>query len=273
MALGIAVHPAYTCPKPEVFGTAGANWDNIGWRVDVDFRILDSKIQPKRHMDLLKQFLPQKYSPIREDGVGNQIYLAEIPDGFSRALVALIGVEAEAITQQVLSDSVVKESEVPYAEKESDLIEEWDQIQILRLEGDQGLASTEKEQIIKARKGQGLFRNRVAAVEKWCRITRVDRPEHLIASHIKPWRVATNQERLDGQNGLFLTPSVDHLFGKGFISFNGDGRVIISPVAHATSLNRMGLPTDGTLNAGVFARGQMSYLEYHRDCILLKARA
>ncbi|MDP3920860.1 MAG: hypothetical protein Q8R76_08655 [Candidatus Omnitrophota bacterium] len=84
MALGLAERPAYTCPKPEAFGAAGANWDNVGWRVDVNFKVLLEQIQPKEHMALLRQCLPQKYSPIREDGIGNQIYLAEIPQRFAQ---------------------------------------------------------------------------------------------------------------------------------------------------------------------------------------------
>lgn len=78
------------------------------------------------------------------------------------------------------------------------------------------------------------------AIERHCRITRVDKPEHLRASHCKPWRDCnTNQERLDGENGLLLTPSIDHLFDHGFISFEDSGRLIISPVADMTSLERI----------------------------------
>ena len=46
---------------------------------------------------------------------------------------------------------------------------------------------------------------------------------HLLASHCKPWRDASNEERLDGENGLLLTPSIDHLFGRGFIAFEDTG--------------------------------------------------
>lgn len=272
MALGMADHAAYTCPKPEVFGSAGANWDNIGWRVDVNFRILQKQVQPKQHMELLRKFLPPKYSPIRGDGIGNQMYLAEIPETFAQTLIGLIGIEAQIISQQAVQENAVKEAQASYGDKESDLLATWDEVQINKIESDKALPPTEKEQIIKSRKGQGLFRNRVAELEKWCRVTHVDRPEHLIASHIKPWRVSDNKERLDGENGLFLTPSIDHLFGNGFISFKDSGDLIVSPVAHRLSLNRMGLHAEAVVNVGPFAKGQSTYLEYHRDCILLKAQ-
>jgi hypothetical protein len=51
------------------------------------------------------------------------------------------------------------------------------------------------------------------------RITGVGRREHLRASHIQPWRDSENDARLDGENGLLLTPTIDHLFDRGFISF------------------------------------------------------
>ena len=47
----------------------------------------------------------------------------------------------------------------------------------------------------------------------------MENPVYLVASHCKPWRDATNEERLDDENGLLLTPSVDHLFDRGFIGF------------------------------------------------------
>ena len=66
-------------------------------------------------------------------------------------------------------------------------------------------------------------------IERACRITGVTTEEHLRASHCKPWRDASNEERLDGENGLLLTPNIDHLFDRGFIGFEDNGDVIVSP--------------------------------------------
>jgi hypothetical protein len=68
---------------------------------------------------------------------------------------------------------------------------------------------TEVEALVKARRGQGVFRQNVARVEPRCRITRVANPTYLIASHIKPWRHASNEERLSGENGLLLAAQAD----------------------------------------------------------------
>ena len=72
MALGIARGSAYTCPKPVEFGSAGAYWNEVGWRVDVDFKILINRIEPRDYMATLRPLLPPKYSPIRADGVAGR---------------------------------------------------------------------------------------------------------------------------------------------------------------------------------------------------------
>jgi putative restriction endonuclease len=103
-------------------------------------------------------------------------------------------------------------------------------------------------------------------------VTKVERPEHLVASHTKPWRDSTNEERLDGENGLLLTPTIDHLFDKGFISFEDKGDVVVSPVADRSSLLKMGIKPDGKLNVGVFSEGQRIFLDYHREIVLRMSR-
>ena len=99
----------------------------------------------------------------------------------------------------------------------------------------------------------------------------VQNPVHLVASHCKPWRDSTNEERLNGENGLLLTPSIDHLFDRGFIGFEDNGRLIISPVAHSPSLERMGIDTTEPVNVGGFTSGQKAFLDFHRNAVLLQA--
>lgn len=82
------------------------------------------------------------------------------------------------------------------------------------MDRDSAIPLTEREALIRARRGQGLFKERVMLVERRCRITGVENPVHLRASHCKPWRDSDNTERLNGENGLLLTPSIDHLFSR-----------------------------------------------------------
>jgi len=67
-------------------------------------------------------------------------------------------------------------------------------------------------------------------------------------------------------------PSIDHLFDRGFISFRQDGRLLVSPVAHGPSLDRMGLPLDRDVDTGPFTAGQGRFIEYHRDLVFLASR-
>jgi putative restriction endonuclease len=83
------------------------------------------------------------------------------------------------------------------------------------------------------------------------------------------WRDSTNEERLDGENGLLLTPSIDHLFNRGFIGFEDNGKFIISPVAHRPSLQRMGIDVTGIMKVGGFTSGQKRFLTFHRNAVLL----
>jgi hypothetical protein len=122
--------------------------------------------------------------------------------------------------------------------------------------------STEVVQLIKARRGQGVFRQRVGDIDARCRVTGVDALEYLRASHIKPWRKCDDREKLDGNNGLMLAPHVDLLFDSGFISFENDGSLIISSKAEARVLEAWGVRAD--FNAGPFNPQQCVYLEHHR---------
>jgi len=76
---------------------------------------------------------------------------------------------------------------------------------------------------------------------------------------------------LNGENGLLLTPTVDHLFDRGFIGFEHDGQLIISPVAHKPSVTQMRIATTEIVNVGPFTSGQRQFLDFHRDRVLLKA--
>lgn len=266
IAIGVAESYCFESPKPAEFGTTGSNWENVGWKISVRFTRLLHQVRPKDHMDVLMKVLPSRYSPLQANGNGLQgIYLTELPSDLAEVLFGLIGPEIQAMrtTTGTLSTQLF----IPI----DDEIEGWERKIESAVSSDDSIPETERKSIVSSRRGQGLFKRRVMMLEKRCRITGVDNPAHLIASHCKPWRDASNEERLSGENGLLLTPSVDHLFDRGFISFEDGGNLIISPVAHTLSLQRMGIETKAKTNVGTFSSGQRSYLEFHRDYVLLKA--
>jgi putative restriction endonuclease len=259
---------AFTAPKPTEFGATGANWLNEGWLLPVFWTELVPPVRPKAMIDVLGPLLPTKYSPIQPDtGNGNQgVYLAEVAKPVFDAIVS-----ASAINYPLLARGGAN-SLTFQAVKET--LEDRVQSNII---GDVGLDKTEKEAVIKARRGQGKFRSNVEMIEKQCRLTMITNPSLLIASHIKPWRSCeTAGERLDGMNGLLLTPDADLLFDRGFITFQDDGEVRISPRFDNEDLRRLGLgelalprlgfseaPTKWRTEA--FAPAQCSYLTYHRS--------
>lgn len=172
------------------------------------------------------------------------------------------------IGQEVAPLAVVARNVKPIP---ADDIDTWERTLERQVANDPSIRETERLALIRARNGQGLFKDRVSKIETKCRITIVENPVHQIASHCKPWRDSTNEERLDGENGLLLTPSIDHLFDRGFIGFEDNGKLIISHVAHRPSLLRMGIETTKVVNVGDFTSGQKQFLDFHRNAVLLQS--
>lgn len=130
--------------------------------------------------------------------------------------------------------------------------------------------STQREQVIAARVGQGVYRERLLA--KWdgaCAVTGLAVPELLMASHAKPWRFASNAERLDGENGLPLIPNLDTLFDKGFISFAADGVGMISSALSADVRAALGVGAKLKLLKPLTS-AQQAYMAYHRVHVFKK---
>ena len=113
--------------------------------------------------------------------------------------------------------------------------------------GYENLNETERTAIVKSRVGQGLFRKKL--LEKYnstCIITGVSVKRLLIASHIKPWAVSDNEERLSDENGLLLSPTYDKLFDYGLITFTNLGKIIVSSQLSVEDRTKLHLSTDST---------------------------
>lgn len=264
---GLARTHCYSCPRPDDFGKVGETWDESGWRVDVAFKRFPRSIRTADHTHLITPLLPQKYSPIRENGYGNQgAYLSEI----SEELALFILQMADPVAHELVCSDSLNEG-APLIDNGLIALTEWEDLQQRRIISSEDIAETTRKSLVNARRGQGLFRDRVAMNEHACRITKVRNPAHLIASHIKPWRESDNDERLSGGNGLLLTPSIDHLFDRGFISFEDNGDLIVSPIADTVALDKMGVKVNEHVKVGGFNVDQKHFLHYHRDEILLKS--
>lgn len=269
-AVGVVSVGCYSFPKPDEFGKAGEAWNNLGWRADVAFQRFERPVRMTSIVERVARLLPLRYSPVRANGHGNQsAYLAEI----SRPLAeALLDIAAPSMRMLIPSPGMVSEtpSEVIV---EPQVLGDWEDRIQRRIEGTIEIPETTRKALVDARRGQGRFKRDVARFEQACRITHVHNPIHLIASHIKPWREATNEERLSAGNGLLLTPSIDHLFDRGLISFADDGEILVSPIADGSSLQKMGVETAQRIRSGGFNSDQRHFLEYHRNQIFLKSAA
>lgn len=245
-AIGVASGRVQTAPKPD-FGASGVNWSKEGWLVPVEFRELSNPIRPKDHIDSIRPHLPSKYSPLQATGDGLQsVYLTAVPEAMAKELIRLIGPQYQSSLENLAL--------APAEELESAI----ENAVVARTD----IGPTEKEQLVKARRGQGIFKTNVRLNEHRCRLTGTTDPRHLRASHIKPWRDCTNEEKLHGCNGLLLAPHVDHLFDGGWISFSEDGSLLVSKKLDPTVLEQWHIRPGG--NVGTFNSKQAEFLAFHR---------
>lgn len=257
-AIGIATGRASSSKKPE-FQEAGAAWADDGWLVPVEFHRLSNQIRPKDHMAIFADLLPEKYSPLQQNGDGLQsVYLTLLSQPMADELIKLIGPEYDAAMKSL---SGTLDTSISEAELEADKVQE-------AIIGRTDIGPTTKDQLVKARRGQGTFRANVLQNEKSCRVTGTSDQKHLRASHIKPWAASNDEEKLHGCNGLMLAPHVDHLFDKGMISFSDKGDIIVSKNLDGDILKSWGIPANK--NVGTFNADQRSFLAYHRKEVFEK---
>ncbi|MGY3856143.1 HNH endonuclease [Aeromonas intestinalis] len=247
-AIGLVAAPCSEKSKPSEFGSAGDSWSDTGWEVLIDWELLEKPIRPKDHLALIAPLLPSKNSPLQPNGNGNQsCYLAGIGNELGSLLLSLANHVNPSFTDAV---------EQHQAELEGDAIEAAIKASTLEV--------TEKLQLSKARIGQGLFRTRLEQIEPACRVTGVTNKALLIASHIKPWaQCKENADRLNGNNGLLLSPHIDKLFDRGWITFTDSGDLLCAEPCIEQALLQWGVELP--LNVGPFSPKQAAFLKYHRD--------
>jgi putative restriction endonuclease len=250
---------ALSSAKPSNFGRAGEAWTDDGWRLPVQWKTLQNPVRPKLFISELTPFLPAKYAPIQHTGNGNQAaYLSEINFDLFQLVLTKAGVDIDLVITSAEFISTFGAT----TEEIDDAIEK-------QLAGSPALSATEKEQTIKARRGQGCFRANVLLRESGCRLTGITNPLLLIASHMKPWRACVDShERLDGDNGLMLTPDADLLFDRGLITFYDQGLLLVSSRIEKDDLTKLGISSNAS-NAKPFNLRQREYLTYHRKYVFI----
>ena len=133
------------------------------------------------------------------------------------------------------------------------------------------LLTTDTISVIKARRGQGIFRRNLE--EYWgnkCSVTQA--PDSscgtiLIASHIKPWAMSNNREKLDVNNGFLLLPNLDKTFDKGYISFADDGKILVCDKLSCSA--GLGIVEGMSISPNKLNNSHRKYLEFHRCHIFM----
>ncbi len=122
------------------------------------------------------------------------------------------------------------------------------------------LGATEKSNLVKARIGQGVFRQKLIAYWGACAVTGFKETGLLVASHIKPWSASSDAERLDPFNGLLLIPNLDRAFDAGYITFSESGKIQLSPLL--SEPNKLGIEAGMEI---VLSPKHQSFLKFHRE--------
>lgn len=123
---------------------------------------------------------------------------------------------------------------------------------------------TERKGLVTSRVGQGFYRQEI--LKKWsnaCAVTGVEIKEILIASHILPWSQSTDEERLDIDNGILLSPNLDALFDKHLISFTDTGEILIN--SKITDDKHVYLGLNKAMKLCHVNPAMKKYLEKHRQ--------
>lgn len=151
---------------------------------------------------------------------------------------------------------------IPEDLKSAQSISESDQLYAIRKPN-----STERNGLVTSRVGQGAYRKSI--LHRWsykCAASGYKDTRVLIASHIKPWKDSTDDQRLDVDNGILLSPDYDALFDKHLISFEDSGRIILPSGIRQEELSRLGI--SGMEKIHNLSDGNKEYLESHREKII-----
>lgn len=126
---------------------------------------------------------------------------------------------------------------------------------------------TERTREVRQRIGQDVYRD--ALMDLWqgrCALSGEELPPSLLrASHAKPWKCATDEERLDPFNGLLLAVHFDALFDRGWIAFGDEGELLVKDQLLSSARQIMSLKEGMRLR--MLLPGHRRYLRYHRKNI------
>lgn len=234
--VAIARKAAYPAKRPKT--RAFDKWNDEGFQIDVDLTVLSPAVSVAGFKEALMAVHNDKCSPalFAKNGRLAQQYMVQIPAGAGALILSYLG------------------------DAEVDVCKRVEERKRGRLK--QGGV---RETLAQARVGQGQFREDVLSLwENTCPISGLCKPELLTASHIVPWSLSDEVEKIDPHNGLPLSPALDKLFDRGYVSFNDRGHLLIKTSAlDLQDLQCLGIAPDAKIK-GLNAE-QKAYLARHRQ--------
>lgn len=122
---------------------------------------------------------------------------------------------------------------------------------------------TERSGLVISRVGQGAYRKSI--INRWenkCAVTSFTDSRILIASHIHAWKDSNNDERLDINNGILLSPTYDALFDKHLITFEKSGKIVLSETVNSQEFRKIGV--HGNEKISKLSSDNHVYLQKHQ---------
>lgn len=142
-----------------------------------------------------------------------------------------------------------------------------EQKQIEQINNSNIISEKLKISLIEASNCQGLYRKKIVSECKICPFTKVNDERLLVVSHIKPWILSNEEEKIDIKNGLIFTPTFGCLFDKGLISFDDDKTLLVSPWISPVNQENLNIYNGKFIEALPLDNKRKSYLSFHREHI------
>jgi putative restriction endonuclease len=239
----IAKSNSYHSSQPSEFSDE-LGWSKEGRMVDAQYYRFEQPVPIRSIYDRISSLLPERYGPINQTYIeaepiikANQGYLYELEEALGNRLLELLNIDSSLNRARSTNDK--KEEIIPPNR-------------------------TERIGLVNSRIGQGKYRR--AVMQRWnnkCAVSGSRIREVLIASHIVPWREASNKERLDVNNGILLSPVFDALFDRNLISFDDSGKIILSKSLSIDSYLKLGVTGNEIIRN--LNNENKAYLKRHRE--------
>ena len=244
VAVSIAKRDYYEAVNPY-----DEEYQKKGYLVETSYEELHNPLSIKEYFQEIELLLPIKYSAFQENGDGNQGYLYPCNELLAIKLLELIAEMNVNLEKQEQLEFAIS----PVLFKERNLL-----LQII--------AIMESEAKSKIRKGKQRFKQALSPIwNNECAICSINSSDLLHASPAKAWKDSTEEEKMDPFNGILLCSNHDALYTKGYIAFDGQGKIHISDRIKETDYEKYMIHSKIRIKR---QEDHKKYLKWHKKNVL-----